>query len=168
MLMGSMFLLPVFMRRCCTPATLSGMQLLPRTLAMMVASPIVGRLYNKMPPAWIVAAGVVLFAFGSWQLSHITLDSSTATMIAPLAITGVAFACLFVPPATAITTARHQLADLPNRSFFRQISGSVGVGVRRVRATAANAPACRGSVGAATSCPIRRRCHLARGSGSGR
>jgi len=133
MLMGSMFLLPVFTQEVLRfSATTSGIMLLPRTLAMMVASPIVGRLYNRVPPAAIVATGVVLFVIGSWDLSHITLATGTTTLIVPLAITGVGFACLFVPLTTAALThiERHRLTDAAGlNAFFRQIGGSIGLTV---------------------------------------
>ena len=72
-----MFLLPVFAQEILHyTATLSGIVLMPRTLAMMAMSPFIGRIYNKVQPAWIVGVGVVLFAIGIYQLSHITLDTS--------------------------------------------------------------------------------------------
>ncbi len=133
MLMGSMFLLPVFAQESLHyTATLSGIILLPRTLAMMVASPIIGRLYNRVQPAFIVAIGVVLFALGSWQLSHVTLDTSPWQLVVPLVVTGGAFACLFVPLTTAALsrTDRHLLGDAAGlNSFVRQIGGSVGLTV---------------------------------------
>jgi len=126
-----MFLLPVFCQESLHyTATLSGIVLLPRTLAMMVASPFVGRVYNKVQPAFIVALGVVLFALGSWQLSHITLETSSVQMIIPLVITGAAFACLFVPLTTAALSKveRHLMADAAGlNSFVRQVGGSVGL-----------------------------------------
>nr|HEX4317749.1 DHA2 family efflux MFS transporter permease subunit [Kofleriaceae bacterium] len=131
MLMGSMFLLPVFAQESLHyTATLSGIVLMPRTLAMMAVSPIVGRLYNKIQPAFIVAVGVLLFALGSFELSHITLETSSTEMIIPLVITGAAFACLFVPLTTAALSniARHQMADAAGlNSFVRQIGGSIGL-----------------------------------------
>jgi len=61
MLMGSMFLLPVFMQELQgMSATQAGIALLPRTLVMMVATPIVGRLYNRVPPAFMVGIGIIL------------------------------------------------------------------------------------------------------------
>ncbi len=131
MLMGSMFLLPVFAQESLHyTATLSGVVLMPRTLAMMAVSPIVGKLYNKVQPAFIVAFGVVLFAIGSWQLSNITLDTSARDLIFPLVVTGAAFACLFVPLTTAALskTPRHLMADAAGlNSFIRQIGGSIGL-----------------------------------------
>lgn len=131
MLMGSMFLLPVFMQELLGfDATQSGVTLMPRTLAMMVVTPIIGRLYNHVPPALIVALGGVFFAVGSYQLSHITLESSSTEIIIPLLVTGVGFACLFIPLTTAALTfiPRAQLADAAGlNAFIRQIGGSFGL-----------------------------------------
>jgi DHA2 family multidrug resistance protein len=131
MLMGSMFLLPVFCQESLHyTATLSGIVLMPRTLAMMAVSPIVGRLYNRIQPAFIVGFGVILFAIGSWELSDITLDTSSGDMVMPLVITGAAFACLFVPLTTAALAKveRHLMADAAGlNSFVRQVGGSIGL-----------------------------------------
>jgi DHA2 family multidrug resistance protein len=131
MLMGSMFLLPVFAQESLhyTP-TLSGIVLMPRTLAMMAVSPIVGRMYNRVQPAVIIGVGVLLFVLGSWQLSHITLDTSPSDMVIPLVVTGAAFALLFVPLTTAALSKieRHYMADAAGlNSFVRQIGGSIGL-----------------------------------------
>jgi DHA2 family multidrug resistance protein len=131
MLMGSMFLLPVFMQELLGfDATQSGTTLMPRTLAMMVVTPLIGRIYNHVPPAIVVAIGGVFFAIGSYQLSHITLLSSSTDIIIPLLVTGVGFACLFIPLTTAALTfiPRPQLADAAGlNSFVRQIGGSFGL-----------------------------------------
>jgi len=131
MLMGSMFLLPVFAQESLHyTATMSGIVLMPRTLAMMAMAPIVGRLYNRVQPAFIVGFGVILFSIGSWQLSHISLETSSTQMIVPLIVTGAAFACLFVPLTTAALSKidLHQMGDAAGlNSFVRQIGGSVGL-----------------------------------------
>ena len=131
MLMGNMFLLPVFMQELQgMTATTSGWALMPRTLAMMVASPIVGRLYNRLGAGVIVGAGVLLFFWGSWDLGLITTDTSITGLIVPQAITGLAFACLFIPLTTAALSQipRPLLADAAGlNSFLRQIGGSVGL-----------------------------------------
>jgi MFS transporter, DHA2 family, multidrug resistance protein len=133
MLMGSMFLLPVFAQESLHyTATLSGIVLMPRTLAMMAVSPIVGRIYNAVQPRIVVGVGVILFAVGSYQLSTITLETSATQLIIPLVITGAAFACLFVPLTTAALSKveRHQMADAAGlNSFVRQIGGSIGLSV---------------------------------------
>jgi DHA2 family multidrug resistance protein len=131
MLMGSMFLLPVFMQEILGfDATQSGITLMPRTIAMMVVTPFIGRLYNHVPPAVTVGLGAVFFVIGSYSLSHITLQSGSAEIIIPLVVTGFGFACLFIPLTTAALTfvPRAELADGAGlNSFVRQIGGSFGL-----------------------------------------
>jgi DHA2 family multidrug resistance protein len=133
MLMGSMFLLPVFAQESLHyTATLSGIVLMPRTLAMMAVSPFVGRIYNHVQPRIVVGVGVLLFALGSYELSEITLETSATQLILPLVVTGAAFACLFVPLTTAALSnvERHQMADAAGlNSFVRQIGGSIGLSI---------------------------------------
>jgi MFS transporter, DHA2 family, multidrug resistance protein len=133
MLMGSMFLLPVFTQEMLHfSATQSGVVLLPRTLAMMVASPFVGRLYNKTSPALLVASGLLMTALGCWMQADISLMTSSRDLILPLAITGVGFAFLFVPLTTAALSnvPRHALAGAAGvNSFVRQVGGSIGLSV---------------------------------------
>ena len=131
MLMGSMFLLPVYMQELLGyDATQSGLLLMPRTAIMLVVVPIVGRLYNRISPAVTVGVGVVLFAIGSFQLSHVSLDSASRDLLVPMLVTGVGFSCLFVPLTTAALSRipRPQLADAAGlNSFVRQMGGSIGL-----------------------------------------
>jgi DHA2 family multidrug resistance protein len=133
MLMGSMFLLPVFTQEMMRfSATESGVVLLPRTIAMMIASPIVGRLYNQIRPSWLVAFGMIMTALGCWMQADINLGTSTADLFWPLAVTGVGFAFLFVPLITAALSniPRHELAGAAGvNSFVRQIGGSIGLAI---------------------------------------
>jgi DHA2 family multidrug resistance protein len=131
MLLGTMFLLPVFTQESLGyTAMLAGIVLMPRTIAMMICSPIIGRLYNKMQPAILVGLGVALFALGTYQLSHVTIETSSTDLIVPLLITGAGFAFLFVPLTTIALarTPRHLMGDAAGlNSFVRQIGGSVGL-----------------------------------------
>jgi len=133
MLMGSMLLLPVFTQELMHfNATQSGIVLLPRTIAMMFASPFVGKLYNKVSPAVLVAFGMLMTALGSWMQADITLATSTGDLVIPLAITGIGFAFLFVPLTTAALSnvPRHELAGAAGvNSFVRQVGGSIGLSI---------------------------------------
>jgi len=133
MLMGSMFLLPVFTQEMMRfTATQSGVVLLPRTIAMMVASPFVGRLYNLIRPSWLVAFGLLMTALGCWMQADINLSTSTGDLLWPLTITGIGFAFLFVPLTTAAlaNVQRHELAGAAGvNSFVRQVGGSIGLSI---------------------------------------
>lgn len=133
MLMANMFLLPIFMQELLGfTAMQAGMALIPRVLFMMLAVPIVGRLYNVVPPRVVIGFGVVLFVLSAWQLSHLTLESGTSDITFPLAIQGVAFACLFVPLTTVALTniPRHKMTDATGlNSLIRQMGGAIGLAV---------------------------------------
>ncbi len=131
MLMASMFLLPVFMQELLGfTATQSGLALMPRVLVMMVTTPIVGRIYNRVSPRLLVALGIVMVSIGSFNLGRITLQSTSAGIVSAIAIQGAGFAFLFVPLTTAALSnvPRSRLSDATGlNSLLRQIGGSVGL-----------------------------------------
>jgi len=133
MLMSSMFLLPLFMQELLGfTATQSGLALMPRVLVMMVATPIVGRIYNHVSPRMLVGIGVVLVAWGAWDCSHITLQSTSAGIVQAILVQGVGFAFLFVPLTTTALShvPRTRLTDATGlNSLLRQVGGSIGLAV---------------------------------------
>jgi hypothetical protein len=133
-LMSLTFLLPVFMQEVLGfTAVQSGLALMPRSLVMTVAMPIVGRLYNKVSPRLTVAFGVVPFSISAYMMSHYTLSTSSSDIVAVLVIQGVAFACLFIPLTTVALAKvpRNRLADATGlNSLIRQIGGSLGLAAR--------------------------------------
>lgn len=133
MLMANMFLLPVFMQELLGfSAVQSGFALMPRVIVMMLAVPIVGRVYNVVSPQAFIAFGVALFAVSSWMLSHLTLESGSSDIVIALCVQGVAFACLFVPLTTVALAniSRARMADATGlNSLMRQIGGAVGLAI---------------------------------------
>ncbi len=133
MLFSLTFLLPVFMQEVLGfTATQSGLALMPRTLVMMLITPIVGKVYNKVSPRLVVGIGVVLFVISAFQMSHYTLETSSSGIVAALLIQGAGFSCLFVPLMTVGLSRipRAKLADATgSNSLVRQIGGSVGVAI---------------------------------------
>jgi DHA2 family multidrug resistance protein len=132
-LMASMFLLPLFMQELLGfTATQSGVAMVPRVMVMMVATPIVGRLYNYVSPRLMVGAGVLFIAASAVQMSHFTLDTTSAGIVHAIILQGLGFSCLFVPLTTAALSSipRVKLADATGlNSLLRQIGGSVGLAV---------------------------------------
>jgi MFS transporter, DHA2 family, multidrug resistance protein len=113
-LMANMFLLPVFMQEMLGFTALkSGLALMPRALIMLVATPIVGRIYNLVSPRVLVALGLLCVALGSLEMGHFTLMTSDAGIIRVLLLQGVGFAMLFVPLTTVALShvERTQLTD---------------------------------------------------------
>jgi DHA2 family multidrug resistance protein len=133
LLMANMFLLPLFMQDLLGfTAMQSGVSLMPRVVVMMVATPIVGRLYNHLSPRVLVGFGIVAFAVGSYQMSHLTLDSGEGDVIASIMIQGVGFGLLFVPLTTVALAKvpREVMADATGmNSLVRQLGGAIGLAI---------------------------------------
>jgi DHA2 family multidrug resistance protein len=108
----------------------SGLALVPRVAVMMVATPVVGRLYNRVSPRLLVAVGVLAVALGSWDLGQLTLQTTSAGVVRAILVQGLGFAFLFVPLTTAALSGvpRARLADATGlNSLLRQVGGSVGL-----------------------------------------
>jgi DHA2 family multidrug resistance protein len=131
MLLSITFLLPVFMQELLGfTAMQSGVALMPRSLVMLVAMPVVGRIYNKVSPRGTVAFGVILFAITAYMMSHYTLETSSSQVVHALLLQGVAFSCLWIPLTTVALASvpRQKLADATGiNSLIRQIGGSLGL-----------------------------------------
>ena len=132
-LMANMFLLPVFMQEMLGFTALkSGLALMPRALVMLVATPIVGRIYNRVSPRLLVALGLICVAMGSLDMGRFTLQTSDTGIIATLLLQGVGFSLLFVPLTTVALShvARTQLTDASGlNSLVRQFGGSAGLAI---------------------------------------
>jgi DHA2 family multidrug resistance protein len=132
-LMASMFLLPLFMQELLGfTAMQSGLALMPRVLVMMLVTPIVGRLYSHVSPRVLVAIGVVLVSLGSFDVSRITLETTSARIVHAILIQGVGFSFLFVPLTTAALSnvPRARLADATGlNSLLRQVGASMGLAI---------------------------------------
>jgi DHA2 family multidrug resistance protein len=130
-LMSITFLLPLFMQELLGfSAIQSGTALMPRALAMMVAIPIVGRLYNYVQPRILVMMGVALVALSAYEMSHYTLETGGHSVIAAIVLQGVGFSLLFVPLTTVALASipRFRLTDATGlNSLLRQIGGSLGL-----------------------------------------
>jgi DHA2 family multidrug resistance protein len=131
MLFSQTFLLPVFMQEMLGfTAVQAGLALMPRSLVMMVAMPVVGRLYSKVSPRGTVAFGILLFAGTSYMMSHYTLETGPGDIIAALVLQGIAMSCLWIPLTTVALARvpRDKLTDATGlNALVRQIGGSVGL-----------------------------------------
>jgi len=132
-LLASMFLLPIFMQELLGfTAMQSGLALMPRTLVMMAITPLVGRLYGKVSPRVLIAIGVGFVSYGAWDVSHITLQYTSADIVKAIITQGVGFSFLFVPLTTAALSnvPRHKLADATGlNSLLRQVGASMGLAI---------------------------------------
>jgi DHA2 family multidrug resistance protein len=132
-LLASMFLLPLFMQELLGfTAMQSGLALMPRVLVMILVTPIIGRLYGKVSARLLVGIGVLLVAYGAFDVSHVTLASSSAGITRAILVQGIGFSFLFVPLTTAALSnvPRGRLADATGlNSLLRQVGASIGLAI---------------------------------------
>jgi DHA2 family multidrug resistance protein len=129
-LFGSLFMLPLFFQDMLgLSAMQSGIDLMPRTLAMMVSMPISAWLFNRLGARLLISVGLCVGGFAAFAMSHFTLESSTYDVVLPQIIQGVGFSLIFVALSTAA------LARVPRErmsaatglyNLMRNLGGSVG------------------------------------------
>jgi len=114
--------------------TETGLVFLPGGTATIIGTLICGRLLNGkkalVAPAWLIAAGMLIFSLAQWQLGHLTPQSGTADSEVGLVIRGAGLGLLLTPVTVAsLSTLRGlqipQGAGLTN--LFRQLGGSFGI-----------------------------------------
>src|SRR5512143_2371068 len=108
----------------------SGVALIPRSLAMAVIMPIGGRFYNRIGPKVLVGVGLAVTAFSFWDLSHLTTDVGFWNIFWPQLWQGVGFSLIFLSLSTAAlaTIPRHQMTQAAGLyNVVRQVMGSVGI-----------------------------------------
>ncbi len=139
-LMGSLFLLPLFLQNLLGyTAVKSGLALMPRSLAMAVIMPIGGRFYNKLGPRLLVGVGLLVTGFSFWDLSHLTTQVGFWDIFWPQVWQGVGFSLIFVALSTAAlaTIAKPDVTAATGLyNVSRSVFGSVGIAVAATQLTA--------------------------------
>ena len=132
-LMGSLFLLPMFLQQLLGyPALDSGLVQMPRSIAMAVAMPICGKFYNKIGPRFLIGSGLVVTALSFFHLSRLSLDIGYFDILLPQLLQGAGFGMIFVALSTAAlsTIEKRNLTSAAGLyNVIRQVFGSIGIAV---------------------------------------
>ncbi len=102
-LFGAEFLMPLYLQSLRGLSAFdTGIALLPLALSAGVATPLAGRLYDRIGPRPLVAVGYVLLIVNTWQFAHLTATTPLSTISILLAVRGLA---LGMTVQTTLTTA---------------------------------------------------------------
>jgi MFS transporter, DHA2 family, multidrug resistance protein len=116
--------------------TLSGELFILRAIPIAVCTPFTARFAGRMDTRWLLAAGFLLMALGSWMQAQVTTYISVFwSFAAPLAIVGVAAALLFVPISIAVlrnTTPSEGPKAAAMVNLAVQLGGSISVALMDV------------------------------------
>jgi DHA2 family multidrug resistance protein len=130
-LFSSLFLLPLFMQQLLGyPAYDSGLALMPRSIAMAVAMPVVAKIYNRTGPRVLIALGLFVNAISFYQLSRLSLSLGYWDILLPQVLQGFGSGFIFVPLSTAVLSTIKKPALTAASGLYnviRQVFASVGI-----------------------------------------
>ncbi|HWG05379.1 MAG TPA: DHA2 family efflux MFS transporter permease subunit, partial [Beijerinckiaceae bacterium] len=101
-------------------------------LCMFVAAPIAGRLSSKVDPRFLLAAGFIGFALGTWQASAITKDWDFWELLVPQMLRGFSLMFCMVPITNlSLGTLPPQRIKTASGLFnlTRNLGGAIGLAV---------------------------------------
>jgi DHA2 family multidrug resistance protein len=100
--------------------------------AMFLSAPIIGRMMTKVDMRYMIAAGLIIFAISSWQMTWITRDYDFYELLVPQILRGVGIMMAMVP-VNNIALGTLPPARLKNASglfnLTRNLGGAVGLAV---------------------------------------
>jgi DHA2 family multidrug resistance protein len=132
-LYGSIVIIPIWLQTLLGyPAMATGFTMAPRGLGSMIGMPIIGMVVGRFDPRKILAGGLLLGAFSTWQLARLNLDVGFWDLFWPQAIQGFGLGMVFVPLTTIAMNPVPREAMGNATSLFnlmRNLGGSVGIAV---------------------------------------
>src|SRR6266481_5709749 len=101
-------------------------------VTMFLTAPIVGRLMLKVDMRLIIAAGLIIFAFGSWQMTWITREYDFYELLVPQILRGIGMMFAMVPTNNiALGTLAPERVKNASGLFnlTRNLGGAVGLAI---------------------------------------
>jgi MFS family permease len=96
------FLTPIFLQNIQHVSPLdTGLILLPASLAMALAMPIVGRIYSVVGPRILMFIGILLIAIGTFALNKLTFDVPHSYIVIWMMVRNVGIAAATMPASNA-------------------------------------------------------------------
>ncbi|MFF4621733.1 MDR family MFS transporter [Nonomuraea jabiensis] len=100
---GPMFLLPLYYQRLHSLSALdAGLALAPQTLGIALASLLVGRYADRLPPRPLALAGMAAATMGTLPFVFATRDTDTLLLSGALLLRGVGFGVASLPVSVAV------------------------------------------------------------------
>lgn len=132
-MMGTSFLVPVFLQGVLKfSAIKAGLSMLPMAIAVMIASPVAGRLSDKFGSKVVVALGLLIMSLGSFALANFSAATSIASMVVPFLIAGAGIG-LAMSPITAAALRKVSANEVGSASgvlsMIRQFGSVLGIAI---------------------------------------
>ncbi|WP_100486192.1 MDR family MFS transporter [Sporolactobacillus pectinivorans] len=129
-LFSTMILLPLYMQKVMLLTSFgAGLVLLPGGLINGVLSPLMGKLFDKFGPRWLVIPGMIVMSIVIWLLSRLTSSENSLYIIILYAALLIGMAMVMMPVSTT------GLNQLPKKMYphgtaimntLQQVAGGIG------------------------------------------
>ncbi|TDF98294.1 DHA2 family efflux MFS transporter permease subunit [Paenibacillus piri] len=130
-LMGSLFLLPVFLENVAGLSPIqTGLVLLPQAIVSGLMMPIAGALFDRIGAKPLAVIGMIITAYGLYLTRQLDVSTSFSTIIGWLMIRAVGVGLVMMPVQTAgmNTVPMHKMGQGTALSnAIRQVSASFGI-----------------------------------------
>jgi DHA2 family multidrug resistance protein len=93
---------------------------------------IVGRVIGKVGAKPLIYFGIATGILGAWMMTHVSFNTTSASLIVPLVLQGVGIGCVFVPlSAVAFATLPKALTAEAAGAYnlIRSIGSSIGISI---------------------------------------
>jgi MFS transporter, DHA2 family, multidrug resistance protein len=130
---GTYILVPLFCQQIAgyTPM-LAGLVLSIQSFGTLLSILFAGRLFNRVDPRFIVAAGCVAGGVGSWYMTHFYAQIDFWNIAMPGLLRGIAAGFMFLP-LTTLSLGAVSMEDMGTASglfnMVRTIGGSIGIAI---------------------------------------
>ncbi len=122
---GVLFLVPLYLQSLRgVSALVAGAVLMPQAVTMLLVTQVVSRVYGRIGPKRLIAAGFVTLGVAAGALQLLGLDVPLWFVVAVLAVQGVAMGLLMTPLQTA-TFAQTSAADMGHATSMFNVSRQV-------------------------------------------
>lgn len=130
-LYSGVYLTPVFLQNIQQASALdTGLILLPASLAMAVSMPIIGKLYMRVSPQWLIASGISLIAIGTLAMGRLDVNISHGYIMLWMMVRNIGISLSIMPITNlgmeAIPKELSGHASSVN-NWIRQVFGSFSI-----------------------------------------
>lgn len=132
-MMGSFFLLPLFLQTILGFSAIeTGKNLIPFAIAIMIMSPIAGKLADKLGGKYLIVTGLAIMSFGGWLLGHFYIDTQIKDLIIPFIVMGIGMGLTQAPlnNIALLDTPDNEIGGASGvLSTTRQIGSVMGIAI---------------------------------------
>jgi MFS transporter, DHA2 family, multidrug resistance protein len=126
-------LLPPFLQNLLEyPVLTSGFLFIPRAIGTLIGMAIVSRLAGKVDPRALILVGLLIAAYGLWQMTGFTLEVEPHEIVISGLLLGIGLGLIFVPVSTTAFSSLPRALRTEGAGIYavvRSLGASLGISV---------------------------------------